>query len=453
VKESRYNIWTDREDASYVFNGVSGALLRVRAEERAALAAAVQDEGNGPAGLAPTLLDQLIAGRMVVADDGDELGLLARRYARTRGDTSTFALTLVTSLGCNFDCPYCFEAKHHSLMQDEVQQAVLDVVDTKLPTIQQLSVTWFGGEPLVGRRAVVALSDKLIARCDAAGVAYDAAIVTNGYFLDAKTCRLLTERRVEQVQVGLDGPPEVHNRMRPMRSGRGSFDRIVANLHHAVAELNVSVRINLDADNADRAEELLQILANEGLAGKLSVYVGQLVTSDDGIGAPAGSYGGRCLTNPEFAAAELAFQQKAIAYGFATATLPTPSGAPCTAVRQNELVIGSEGEIYKCWDSVGNDAETMGRIQDRVLPDTRSSKWLLYDPFADPGCQACVALPVCMGGCAHHAMDAGLYDNRCGTFRHTYRDQVSAFVEHAESEGREADRVSPLRLMRRMETR
>ena len=29
MKESRYNVWVEREDAVYVFNGVSGALLRV----------------------------------------------------------------------------------------------------------------------------------------------------------------------------------------------------------------------------------------------------------------------------------------------------------------------------------------------------------------------------------------------------------------------------------------
>jgi uncharacterized protein len=30
----------------------------------------------------------------------------------------------------------------------------------------------------------------------------------------------------------------------------------------------------------------------------------------------------------------------------------------------NELVVGSEGELYKCWASVGNHAEAVGHIRD-----------------------------------------------------------------------------------------
>jgi uncharacterized protein len=299
---------------------------------------------------------------------------------------------------------------------------------------------------------VLRLSDELIARCEAAGVTYSAGIVTNGYFLDEATSRALRERRVTDVQVGLDGPPDVHDRMRPLRGGQGTFWRIIENLRVAVEHLEIAIRVNLDATNVERAEELLQILVAEGFAGKLTVYPGQLVTGDEGIGAPSATYAPPCLTRPEFAAAELAFNAMAIDYGFASPGLPSPSGAPCTAVRQNELVIGSKGEIYKCWDSVGNASEALGNIRDHMLPDTRLSKWLHYDPFVDSECRSCIALPVCMGGCAHHAMVPSQYDNRCGTFRHTYAEQVAAFVERAESRlaGR---RDAPLQLIRRMETR
>jgi hypothetical protein len=37
-----------------------------------------------------------------------------------------------------------------------------------------------------------------------------------------------------------------------------------------------------------------------------------------------------------------------------------------------------------------------------------------------------------MGGCAHHAFHQLEYENRCGTFRHTYQEQVFEFVDYAE---------------------
>jgi uncharacterized protein len=139
-------------------------------------------------------------------------------------------------------------------------------------------------------------------------------------------------------------------------------------------------------------------------------------------------------------------------HGFANHSMPRPTGAPCTAVRANELVVGSEGELYKCWDSVGNRMEVVGDIRDYKNTNGRMQKWLKYDPFADPECRSCIALPVCMGGCAHHGMDLLQYENRCGSFRHTYKEQIISYAEVAERSG--SSGLLPVgQLVRQMETR
>jgi uncharacterized protein len=370
---------------------------------------------------------------MLIEDTVDELAFLSDRYKATRNRSDYFGLTIVTSLGCNFDCPYCFEAKHPSIMDSEVQEALLRMLDDKLPIISLLNVEWFGGEPLVGKVPLLALSDAFIERCERSGVTYRAAITTNGSLLDEETCVALRKRRISRVQVSLDGPPDIHDRMRPTADGRGTFQRILANIHHAVNYFEVVVRINVDACNVSAGPELLQILDDEGFAGKLRVYLGQLVGVDDGAAAPSTTYQGRCLTNPQFAEQELAFTRLAASRGFARLSLPAPTGAPCTAVRANELVVGSRGELYKCYESVGNPREVIGNIRSYFETNGRLHKWLHYDPFRDDECCSCIALPVCMGGCAHHAMDVKLYPNRCSSFRETFREQVDGFVDAAES--------------------
>jgi uncharacterized protein len=432
MKASGYNVWVERNGSSYVYNGVSGGLLRMSHDDRAAVTRVLDHDARD---CSPQLLERMAIGRMIVPDDTDEIDLLGMRYHATRYDTSRFALTMVTSLGCNFDCPYCFEAKHPSIMGDDVMAAVLDLLDSQLPRISSFDVTWFGGEPLVGKRALIALSDEFIARCDAADVAYSATITTNGYLLDEATCAQLRDRRVGNVQVCLDGPPEIHDRMRPLGNGGPTFWRIVQNLRHAVDYLPIAVRMNVDTENILQAEELLGILSAEGLSGKLIVYPGQIVGVNDGAASPSSTYQPPCFTNPDFAQAELAFTQLAAKYGFGEPSLPPPTGTPCTAVRQNELVVGSEGELYKCWDSVGNKQAVTGTIFDYANPNGRARRWLDYDPFSDEECRSCIALPVCMGGCAHHSMDVLQHENRCSTFRHTYREKVLAFAEHAEQEG------------------
>ena len=430
MRESAYNVWVDQPDTSWVYNGLSGSVLRLPAAERAALQRYLADGTCDD--LSTEVVTNLTIGRMLVTDDADETEVLAARYARSRQNANRFALTIVTSLGCNFDCPYCFEDKHPSILAPDVEDAVLAVLDDQLARIERFEVTWFGGEPLVGKRPLLALSDAFIERCDRAGVDYGASIITNGYLLDRDTARQLAARRVTQTQIGLDGPPDVHDRMRPRADGGPTFERIVANIIDTADLLEIVVRVNLDTDNVDRTEELLAILADAGLAGRIGIYPGHLVGVAENAAAPSSTYAAAhaCLTTPAFAHAALQFGRLAQRYGFGSPDVPEATGTPCTAVRDNELVVGSAGELYKCWDSVGSPFESIGHISDYRNTNGRLRRWLAYDPFANEECRSCIALPVCMGGCAHHAMDLDLREDRCGTFRYTYQERVADYVTH-----------------------
>jgi uncharacterized protein len=427
MKESRYNVWVKRPDAAYVFNGVSGAILRIPIDHFLAYEGFMA--GRSDAECPADVLVNLIAGAMLVRDDADEIAKLENRYHASRYDNTRFALTVVTSLGCNFDCPYCFEEKHPSILDDAVEAQVMRVVDDQLTRVKSFAVTWFGGEPLVGKRSLLSLSDSFIESCRRNGVDYSAGIVTNGYLLDEEVCRELQDRRVVWAQVGLDGPPEIHNKMRPLASGRGSFDKSGANLRYAVDYMSVAVRVNVDRNNINHVEELFKILVANDLAGRLSVYPGQIIGVRQNLLAPSASYGG-CFSNRDFAHEELIFSELAESYGLSAPSTPKPTGAPCTAVRSNEMVVGSKGELYKCWDSVGDSSEVVGHIGAYTDPGSRLAKWMSYSPFENDECRQCIALPVCMGGCAHHAFDKLEYENRCGTFRHTYREVINRYIDY-----------------------
>jgi uncharacterized protein len=450
MKESNYNVWVEHDESWYVFNGVSGALLCLSQEEYSSFRQYMA--GDEEVACSVELLEKLAYGRVFIPDSADEVAFLEDRYKTSRGETDNFTLTIVTSLGCNFDCPYCFEAKHASIIDAQVERYILDILDAQLPHIQTFNVTWFGGEPLVGKKPLLRLSDAFIDRCAQFKVQYSANILTNGYLLDENTCIELRDRQVIAAQIGLDGPPSIHNQLRPLAGGQGSFWRIVENIHNAIKYMDVCIRVNIDKGNIGAAEELMQILANESLAGKVTLYPGQIIRPGDEAGSPFKPYAGSCFSKPGFAQAELEFGLLAQRYGFSKPSLPKPSGAPCTAVRANELVVGSAGELYKCWNSVGHTMEVIGHIRDYGNPNGRLQKWLKYDPFQNSECQTCIALPVCMGGCASHAMTPGQYENRCGTFRHTYRETIQNFINGRHNLGLSAI-VSPQTLVRQIETR
>jgi uncharacterized protein len=371
---------------------------------------------------------------MIVRDDLDELELLERRFHAGTADRTSFGLTIVTSLGCNFDCPYCFQVKPRAILDDETVGLLVGMLDDQLPTIERFEVTWFGGEPLLGTERLYELSEAFIRRCDAAGVDYAAGIVTNGYLLTSEVARRLRDLRVAKAQITLDGPAETHDLMRPLRNGKGTFDVILDNVMACADVLPISIRVNLDTANASAYESLIDQLVDRGLAGRVTVHPGRLVAYDEGIGAPSESYRPTCFTLPEFATVEREFLAYARSRGLASADLPQPVSTPCTAVRVNELVVGANGELYKCWDSVGNHQEVVGHLRSCNDPDDRAFKWLRYDPFTDEGCRSCIALPTCMGGCAHHQM-TNPGDSKCSTFRLTYRQQVEEYAASAEAGG------------------
>ena len=273
-------------------------------------------------------------------------------------DRTSFALTIVTSLGCNFDCPYCFQVKPRAILDDETVGLLVEVLDEQLPTIRQFHVTWFGGEPLLATDRIYHLSDAFIERCDAADVAY--CREHRHQRLPAHAARSpqrLRECRVEEAQITLDGPAETHDLMRPLRNGRGTFDVILDNVVACADLIPISIRVNLDTANAGQYERLLDQLVERGLAGRITVHPGQIVAYDEGIGAPSETYRPTCFTLPQFATVEREFLAAARRRGLASAQLPQPVSTPCTAVRVNELVVGASGELYKCWDSVGNHQE------------------------------------------------------------------------------------------------
>jgi uncharacterized protein len=433
LRQSHYNVVVERAGRVWVYNGLSGQAMSLSVDEWSATCEFLAGSETFPT---VELLRDLTLGRMIVNQDLDELELLERRYRDETADHSSFGLTIVTSLGCNFDCPYCYQVKPRAVLDDETQRLLLEVLDEQLPNIKTFQVTWFGGEPLLATERLFELSEEFLRRTEDAGVYYVADIVTNGYLLTPETAQRLRDYGVEGAQITLDGPAETHNLMRPLRNGRGTFDVILDNVVACADILHISIRVNLDASNVGEYERLLDLLAERGLGGRIDVYPAQIVAYDEGIGAPSETYQPQCFTLTQFAGVRRDFMAYARRLGLASASLPQPINTPCTAVRVNELVVGANGELYKCWDSVGNASEVIGHLSSWKDPNDRVLKWLRYDPFEDEGCRSCIALPTCMGGCAHHQMNDRAGDSKCSTFRLTHRRQVEEYAEAAgESSG------------------
>jgi uncharacterized protein len=420
-QESRFNVKVDRAGAVYLFNTLTGALTGLTNGEHRELDDFLRDESEDADQPPPPWIAELVNDGFLVLQGYDELRPLEDLYEQSRAASGTLSLTIVTSLGCNFDCGYCYEDKHPSIISEDLQRHIVAFVEKRLEHVTGLSVTWFGGEPLLGTKPLLSLSRHFLELCLRRGVEYDASIVTNGYLLTAATAKQLQGHGVRSAQVTVDGPPEVHDKRRPTRGGKGTFWQIVKNIAAAVdSGIGVSVRVNVDKTNAMHTRRLLDILRDAGLSGRIDVYLGH-------TSVPLAK---ECFNGREFARVEHQFNVVAAGESFTTPALPQLTGAPCTAVRKNEFVIGSEGELYKCWESVGHRDQVIGNIRDIDSVNVENNKWINFSPFNNAECRACQVLPVCMGGCAQHAMNLLQYADRCNTFRFEHKRTIEQFIDH-----------------------
>jgi len=406
-KASRYTLTIPlRDGRSLAYNGLSGAFAVWSREERAAYEGV--PAGTGEVSPELTALEH---GGYVVPEDVDELGALKSLYDSQRFRRDLMTLTIAPTMACNFGCDYCFQGadKPSETMTPEVQDTLIAMIERVAPAIKMLGVAWYGGEPLLRRKVIESLSDRILAVCDRRGIKYEASIVTNGYLLDVEAAQSLRDRRVSMAQVTLDGAPEDHDGRRHLLSGKGTFDRILGNLKAvaaAVPSLSLAIRVNIDERNGGAIHALLDQLAAMGLGGRknVKVYFAPVEAMTQGCHEVEDV----CLSKSRYGALEADLHRKGYALGLTSAPYPPRFHGTCAAVRPRGLVVIANGDIHKCWDTVSWPDKKVGTIFDleALNKSEAARRWVRWTPFDNESCRNCKLLPNCAGACAYKFVHA-----------------------------------------------
>lgn len=349
-------------------------------------------------------LQTLRGGGHFVGENDNELAWVRRNYENARNRKTSLNLTIAPTMACNFACSYCYQGqdKPVSKMSPEVVEQTFEFIKSH-KNLQSINVVWYGGEPLMGKEAVFQLSDRLIAYCDKHKIAYSAGMVSNTYLLTPDIARQLHSRRVKWLQVTLDGDQETHDQMRPLISGRGTYDTIVRNVEGILDEtpIAINVRVNVGQRNIARVDEMLDQLAEKKLAarGKFRVYFAKIESTTP----EAGEASSHLISRLAFSQAVLDLEAKARRLGFAG--IMAPSGGfsgICVAASAGGYLIAGNGDVHKCWETAHDATKRIGTIfePEKLGGSVNGSLWKEWTPFDNSTCSACKILPMCGGHCA-----------------------------------------------------
>ena len=347
------------------------------------------------------------------------LGVDAPRYVDDAApqEPPVRALSLAVAQKCNLGCTYCY-AQGGSFggpatsMELSTALASVDLLFGDVAAGERVNLSFLGGEPLMNRPVIHAATDRARTIAAERGVDVTFSITTNGTQLTADDGEFFEEHGFA-VTVSLDGAGAVHDRLRPFRSGRGSFDRVIERvtpLLERQRRMQVSARVTVTPENLELKETLDAFVA----LGFHSVGFSPLLRSPNGNHELGSTELATMLDGMVSCGAE--FERQVVAgerYPFANAVnamreihrgthRPYPCGAGA-----GYLGVSASGELAACHRFVGDDDGALGDITDGVDRE-RQARWLRErHVHRQEPCRSCWARYMCGGGCHHEVIARG----------------------------------------------
>ena len=373
----------------------------------------------------------------LIEDDVDELERLEFYRNLAKYDVTNLGLTIAPTLDCNFRCKYCFETHPKGKMTPETQAALVNFVESRLAQAKNFSVTWYGGEPLLAKEIVYSLSEKFLELCKKFSVAYDAFIVTNASLLEDSDVELFKKYKINGAQITIDGPKEIHDSRRRSVNKESTFDKLIDRANLLLNEnLSVIVRINIDKENIAHVDELLDTLAEKiDRREALKIDFGQVSPFTD----ICKSIESDCYNNAQFADIMLPLYGKVLAHGFNVnkmAAYPSPRVNFCCVDYVNSFVVDNHGELYRCWNHVGNLKMSSGNVNDGdgLILEKNYLSWIQWNPIKHPKCRECFCLPICMGCCPHLMRTSEDGQPVCGTVKYNLDKVLEYYYQRLKGE-------------------
>lgn len=130
---------------------------------------------------------------------------------------------LVLTQKCNLSCEYCTSRVYSpDQMEPKTALRAIDWAFEQAKPGEEVSFGFYGGEPLLCWDMLCCSIDHIRSHNKGASKEASISLTTNGTLLDDERIRYLSEHKA-QICISIDGPEELHDRLRHYGNGDGSW--------------------------------------------------------------------------------------------------------------------------------------------------------------------------------------------------------------------------------------
>jgi uncharacterized protein len=400
IKWSRYVIETSCDDYTVLYNSVTRGIYLIENN----LLHQINDvitQKMMPTDELKKIISKLYKQEFFVKEESNEVNKFIDYRNTYYNKIFGTVLYILPTLKCNFICPYCIQNEYVNdscvAMNDETILNLTNWINTFVndhkdeimmsqslnKDANTLKLVFFGGEPTLYNDINFHIIDLLKNKLPD-WINFSFTIITNGFNLDSDILLNYQNRGLTGLQITLDGPPDIHDLRRVLSSGQPTFYNILDTIKRSVdLSIEVAIRINVDENNVEKIIELIEILDENGLSGKLHLNIAPI----DKNGVDSDYDGHQKYVLEKF----YIIFKKALDSNYTISLWESF----CGVYARSFFVVSPNGEIYKCPSLLDADHK-IGSVYDKALNATYQK--IINTPI-EAQCLACKYVGLCGGGC------------------------------------------------------
>lgn len=305
---------------------------------------------------------------------------------------------------CNLSCPYCYAlggdyGKGRKMMTLETAVKAINYIIARDPSIEELTIEFFGGEPLLNHNTIENLIEYIEKHFT--DISFKYGCVTNATVMNDKIYSMLKKYNFN-VMMTIDGPQYFHDQQRIYANGKGSFEDVLKNITLFKESVsNLSVRIVYTKLNQNLYDIYKYVYEELGIT---NVSFRPVMTEIEKFKLSSGDIK---KASEEIRKCFLYYLEKKLQNKKITTSLFDDIVKSLLYRKRKEkfcdfgnfVSITPEGDIYPCTHFVYNDKYKFGSINDSKLDEDAISYCLNSGMVNYTPCAECWMKNLCQGGC------------------------------------------------------